>query len=1510
MLLHIDFGNESKLLERKITMKKKKIQGSARHRNWSDLNGALGRFISEESEKTLSAYDAQPNLIREHANHEHDTSRGGYAHRQLFELIQNSADAHSQTARQGQIQVRLTEGFLYCADDGQPLNQNGVEALMSAHLSPKRDTNEIGRFGLGFKSVLGVSDRIEFFSRTGSLRFSREYASARIREKLSEHREATVIPVLRLPEPIDPRSEFNCDNQLRIIAKRANNIVRLRLIDGAGEDLSSQMQEFPSSFLLFVDHVRTLTFKNDVSGETRNLRRKRKGNHTTLMESKSKSTWVCHTWMHRLSKEAKEGSRTLDNSDEVPISWAVPLNSLSKPGQFWSYFPTKTSSLLAGILNAPWKTNEDRQNLLPGPYNKELIEVAARNIANVLTKLSTKKHPAQHLEVLPRRRESGDNEHAELLREELFRNLRDRKVVPDQDGRLRCLFDISYPPSELTPDRDLDLEPFKMWSTYSGRARSWLHNNALSRNRLAAIDRLFHAKREHDGLWIDRAPRESVANWFKALSCNGASDDQLIWSKAAIRVAALLPEDLRSNEELGEFIIDASGCKRSPDLGQIFLPDDPPGDELLGSEWYVHPELAADNETVLALRKLGVTEPSDERILKEAARRALQGDADPETEASAFNFFWRRSRCLNPQDAFNAVRSLPDLPSRLKLRTQSGNWRNFHSTLLPGPIVADDNAGDRALTIDTVFHDEDQELLKMFGACDQPQPNRDLSSEPEFTNFRGSVRNAFCNLSNLPHNPSRNKLDFKSTNGFGPLQVLAELSDEGAMRFSKMLLDSDSVFDEWTMKHTGSNRHLYPTMPCESFELYMLRKYGRIETAHGIVPITDALGENPSNPLALHSLLKFRLAEKIRHAFNLTDPAKYSDGAPEVTGDEDPIPLCDLWPGITRHLPAHLRMVRLVRCDQVRTLGQPATCMLHSQDIFLTRSVGEDDKIELCEISKVLSLNLESLELDEILQYQTPEEIERHREAVRNCATDAERLLKAVGQKLLRERLPMSFLEVEERDGTELSDLDIAEAAIANWHTGTLKEFASSLTHLDPPNVWAGSRPAVEFVKSLGFSSDWAGERVRKREPYLEVLGPFTLPLLHAYQNKIAKNIRTLLGNEGGEGSARRGMVSLPTGSGKTRVTVQAVVEAMRDGCFAGGVLWIADRDELCEQAVEAWNQVWSCFGTDSSVLRISRLWAGQPTPLPVSDQHVVVASIQTLKSKLESQKSQYEFLADFNLVIYDEAHRSIAPSSTSVMADIGLTRFQRANEPFLIGLTATPYRGHDEVETARLVRRYSGNRLDDGAFESDDVQAVVGKLQKMGVLAQADHEIIKGETFSSDYFSTEEWSKLQDWNLPWLPDQVEVRIASSVERTRRIIDAYETYIDSDWPTLIFATSVDHAQTLAALLNRREIKARAVSGKTERAVRRRIVEEFRAGGITAIVNYGVFSEGFDAPKTRAIIVARPVYSPNLYFQMIGRGLRGPKNGGDERCLILNVQDNIETFSMKLAFSELDWLWST
>lgn len=404
--------------------------------DWAGPDSRLCDFIACETQKTLRAYSEQPILVTEHANQEHDTAHGGYAHRQLFELVQNSADALVKAPDGKRILVRLTEDYLYCADDGEAMDEAGVQALMSSHLSPKRDTSEIGRFGLGFKSVLGVTDAPEFYSRPGSFRFDRDHAAERIaRVAPAEH-----YPVLRLPVPVDPWEASEGDADLHELMTWGTNIVRLPLKSGAREDLARQVEEFPPEFLLFVDHVRYLILEH--GEQSRNFVLQRLNGELRLDTGKEPSRWKCFKTTHPLSAEAREDRRSLDNSGDVPIWWAAQLDRLNDPGYFWHFFPTKTASLLAGILNAPWKTNEDRQNLLPGPYNDELIDAAARMVAMRLPELATEKDPALHLDALPRRGEAGDTEQSERLRRELYETLRERPVVPDQRGRLCKVEDV------------------------------------------------------------------------------------------------------------------------------------------------------------------------------------------------------------------------------------------------------------------------------------------------------------------------------------------------------------------------------------------------------------------------------------------------------------------------------------------------------------------------------------------------------------------------------------------------------------------------------------------------------------------------------------------------------------------------------------------------------------------------------------------------------------------------------------------------------------------------------------------------------------------------------------------------------------------------------------------------------------------------------------------------------------------------------------------------------------
>ena len=162
------------------------------------------------------------------------------------------------------------------------------------------------------------------------------------------------------------------------------------------------------------------------------------------------------------------------------------------------------------------------------------------------------------------------------------------------------------------------------------------------------------------------------------------------------------------------------------------------------------------------------------------------------------------------------------------------------------------------------------------------------------------------------------------------------------------------------------------------------------------------------------------------------------------------------------------------------------------------------------------------------------------RNEIRACSTDEERLLTAVGAAGMRARLPQDLIAILEDGQGPLSGIQLAEAAIATYHTGALREYRHALGHLNSPKKWAGTHRAVEFVRSLGFGEEWAGERKTQRDPFIEVDGPYSLPNLHSYQRRVVDNARKLLRFDGSS-LDRRGMVSMPTGSGKTRVAVQSI---------------------------------------------------------------------------------------------------------------------------------------------------------------------------------------------------------------------------------------------------------------------------------------------------------------------------------------------------------------------------------
>ena len=727
-----------------------------------------------------------------------------------------------------------------------------------------------------------------------------------------------------------------------------------------------------------------------------------------------------------------------------------------------------------------------------------------------------------------------------------------------------------------------------------------------------------------------------------------------------------------------------------------------------------------------ALKELGIKPVSAESVFKDAASGLLANDATRHQNVSTLDKrwyeFWRLARDVDVSAAMTTIRECGrawlDL---LRVRTLAGRWCSLFGVLLPGAVVPEDGSRDRAVAIDIKFHQEDLPLLRELGVVDAPRPGHTMSPTTR-RRFTDLCREEF-KQQDLPRKPQPDKLNFYDTTTSGPMDVLESLTDEGKVLYTWRLLALDDTYKKWTMRH--DTQDIYPPMDFESPALEALRRHGRIETEDGVHRLSDGLAAPPKNRSVLDKLLTHPKSALIRQAFGL------QEAPPEPIGADEATPLIDVWPGLGPYLEAQSIKLHLIRCDLIRKLslggGESELDRFKVDDtIYITRQEVERAELEL--VLRELRLRLSDNQIVGILLGQLPVNVQQSRQAVRDCNTDEERLLQAVGESELLRRLPQGLIAIfEDSHNGPLSGTQIAQAAISTFHTGALREYRHALNHLDPPKQWAGTQRAVEFVRSLGFSEEWAGYRNTRRDPYVEVEGPYSLPELHGYQRHVVDNVRYLLESNGTDGE-RRGMVSMPTGSGKTRVAVQAVVEAIREDGFKGGVLWVADRDELCEQAVEAWRQVWASEGTQATQLRISRMWGGQPQPLPTGDMHVIVATIQTLSAKIERQPDSFEFLADFKLLVFDEAHRSIAPTFTTVMQELGFTRWQRQTEPLLIGLTATPYRGVNEEETRRLANRYGSNRLDSGAFADDDPEKVIRELQDMRVLARADHGTIEGD--------------------------------------------------------------------------------------------------------------------------------------------------------------------------------------
>jgi hypothetical protein len=312
-----------------------------------------GAFINQLRESRLKAYEASPGDIKEHHGIEEVVLAGGYGYRQVLELVQNGSDAileayEARTEQIGpaRIDVVLANSSLYVANTGEAFSTEGIDALLRSHSSPKRG-NQIGRFGLGFKSLLRLGGRIDIISGCAAFGFDPD----RCRQELRERFSVKDAPGLRLAWPVDAGQAAS----LHDLFPWATTVVCAEIRgEGILEHLQGEMQNFPSAFLLFLPVPVTLTL-DDGAGGKRELHREPDGEDQLLQDGQNTSRWrVVEEAVSITDIRERNDATAIHARDSVPLSWAVPLDAKrEEAGRFWAFFPTQTETRLPGILNAP-----------------------------------------------------------------------------------------------------------------------------------------------------------------------------------------------------------------------------------------------------------------------------------------------------------------------------------------------------------------------------------------------------------------------------------------------------------------------------------------------------------------------------------------------------------------------------------------------------------------------------------------------------------------------------------------------------------------------------------------------------------------------------------------------------------------------------------------------------------------------------------------------------------------------------------------------------------------------------------------------------------------------------------------------------------------------------------------------------------------------------------------------------------------------------------------------------
>ena len=448
-------------------------------------------------------------------------------------------------------------------------------------------------------------------------------------------------------------------------------------------------------------------------------------------------------------------------------------------------------------------------------------------------------------------------------------------------------------------------------------------------------------------------------------------------------------------------------------------------------------------------------------------------------------------------------------------------------------------------------------------------------------------------------------------------------------------------------------------------------------------------------------------------------------------------------------------------------------------------------------------------------------------------------------------------------------DVKIAEFARKTGHRDDRQSVQSERFRSELAGFrWGNNNDTREFVRVFGYE-EYLVPLDEESAAHEQHLIPSDNPFKQLKDYQALVVFKAL---EAIESPNARFLIHMPTGSGKTRVAMEIISYFLnrREGLQ---VIWLVDRKELGEQAMDAFMNVWSHLG--KYPLNAYRIWGNAPVPEKMDGTAFAVAMYQKIRGAASRLKA--------DLVVPDEAHIAVAPTYSATIHDL---RDRRMRQTRVMGLTATPGRGSGMIENNNKLSEFFHTTM----IGIDDDGGTIDSLQAKGILSKCERQVVNPNIVYK--LTKNEWSQISREYRPEFPEGMLERIANDNKRTLQILLKLRKLAKDHGRILVFCGSVKQSQIMSSIMSIYGCPSAYVTGSSPDAYRKDVVGKFRDGDIQFLFNYNVFTAGFDVPKIDAVVIARPTTSVVLYGQMIGRGMRGHIMGGTVEFTLVDVVDNI------------------